>query len=225
MPMYPLKAAAVMAALCLTASAQAPAPQEAAKDAVAAQPHGLPPRAAPTEYLSHTQAGALTIAAEFKGHNVPTAQNPLTTEDYVVVEVGLFGGADGKLKISAEDFTLRVNGKKQALASQPFGMVIGNVKDPEWEPPASEKKSKGSGLSTGGGGQQDNTPPPPPKVPIEVQRAMAKSVQHAALPEGDRTLPQAGLLFFQYHGKASGIHSVELIYGGPAGKVTMPLQP
>lgn len=224
MPMFFLKAAAAMAALCLTASAQAVPPQEAARDAAANQAHGLPPRTAPTEYLAHAQAGDVTIGAEFKGHNVPTAQNPLTTEDYVVVEAGLFGGPDAKLKISAEDFTLRINGKKQAIPSQPFGMVIGNVKDPEWEPPA-EKKSKGGGLSTGGGGQQDNTPPPPPKVPIEVQRAMAKNVQHAALPEGERPLPQAGLLFFQYHGKASGIHSIELIYNGPAGKVTMPLQP
>jgi hypothetical protein len=63
------------------------------------------------------------------------------------------------------------------------------------------------------------------KVPIEVQRAMAKSVQKAVLPEGDRALPQAGLIFFQYRGKTKDIHSIELLYAGTAGKATLALQP
>jgi hypothetical protein len=54
---------------------------------------------------------------------------------------------------------------------------------------------------------------------------MAQRVQKASLPEGDRALPQAGLIFFQYRGKAQGIHSIELIYAGPAGKATLTLQP
>jgi hypothetical protein len=54
---------------------------------------------------------------------------------------------------------------------------------------------------------------------------MAQRVQKAALPEGDRTLPQAGLIFFQYRGKTQSIHSIELIYVGPAGKATLTLQP
>ena len=47
-------------------------------------------------------------------------------------------------------------------------------------------------------------------------------VYHA---EGERTLPQAGLIFFQYRGKTQSIHSIELIYAGPAGKATLALQP
>ncbi|MCL5745164.1 MAG: hypothetical protein M1541_14775, partial [Acidobacteria bacterium] len=65
----------------------------------------------------------------------------------------------------------------------------------------------------------------PVKIPIELQRAMAKLVQKATLPEGDRVLPQAGLLYFPYRGKTQRIHSIELIYAGPAGKATIPLQP
>jgi len=41
---------------------------------------------------------------------------------------------------------------------------------------------------------------------------------------GDRPLPQAGLLFFQYRGKEKGINSLELIYSGAAGKATLVLQ-
>ena len=188
---------------------------------------GLPPRATPADYQAQAKAGAVTIAAEFKGHAVPTAQGPLTTEDFVVVEMGLFGAPDARMKISADDFSLRVNGKKAALPTRPFGMILSSVKDPEWIPPEPVKsKSKTSlGGGGGGGGDQGDAPPPPPKVPFEVQRAMAQRVQKATLAEGDRTLPQAGLVYFQYRGAVKGIRSVELVYDGLAGKVTLALQP
>jgi hypothetical protein len=58
-----------------------------------------------------------------------------------------------------------------------------------------------------------------------LQRAWAQRVQKAALPEGDRSLPQAGLIFFQYRGKTQSIRSMELIYTGPDGTATLTLQP
>src|SRR4051812_39338074 len=76
---------------------------------------GIPPRAAPGDYQSHAQAGTLTIAAEFTGHALPTLEGPLTTDDYVAVETALFGAAGTQIKISADDFSLRVNGKKTPL--------------------------------------------------------------------------------------------------------------
>ena len=221
-------------ALCLCAQAQTPkdaTPAQTSKDAAPPNPanetKGMPPRTSPAEYLSHGKAGALTIAAEFKGHNVPTLQGPLTTEDYVSVELGIFGAGDGKVKLSADDFSLRVNGKK-GLPAQPFGLVIGNVKDPEWEPPEPPAQKK-SALSTGGGGgggqdQQDSTPKVV-HIPIEVQRAMAQRVQKYTLPEGTRALPVAGLIYFSYRGKEKGIKSLELVYNGPGGKATIELHP
>jgi hypothetical protein len=53
---------------------------------------------------------------------------------------------------------------------------------------------------------------------------MAQRVQKSALPGGERVLPQAGLIFFSYRGKIQGIHSLELLYAGPAGKATLTLQ-
>jgi hypothetical protein len=187
----------------------------------------MPPRTAPSEYLSQGKAGSLAIGAEFAGHNVPTPQGPLTTEDYVVVEVGLFGAPDARARISAADFSLRVNGKK-LLTPEPYGRVISNVKDPEWAPPEAEKKPK-SVLNTGGieGGGKDSADSLPPVVhiPIEVQRAMALRVQKATLPEGDRPLPVAGFIYFEYRGKEKGIRSLELVYSGTAGKAIIPLHP
>ena len=60
---------------------------------------------------------------------------------------------------------------------------------------------------------------------IEVQRAMDQKVQKASFPEGERPLPQAGLLYFEYRGSLKGLRQLELIYTGPAGKATIPLQP
>ena len=168
----------------------------------------------------------MTIAAEFTGHSLPTLEGPLTTEDYVSVETALFGPAGAQLKISAADFSLRVNGKKTPLASQPYGLIVTSLKDPEWVPPEPPAPKSKSSIGGGGQGQGDsNAPPAPVKIPIPVQRAMAQRVQRASLPEGGRALPQAGLIFFQYRGKAQNLQSVELLYDGPAGKATLKLHP
>lgn len=188
--------------------------------------HGLPPRAAPVDYQVHAKVGELTIAAEFTGHGIPTAGEPLNSEDYVAVEIGIFGPPEARLTITATDFSLRVNKRKEPLPSQPWALAAKNIKDPEWIPPdaAPAQKSKG-GLSGGAGGREPGAPPPlPPKVPVELLRTWQQRVRRAALPEGDRALPQAGLLFFPYRGKTESIRTVELIYNGPAGKLELPLR-
>lgn len=208
--------------LCTGVSIQAqPAP---AKDAQS-ETKGIPPRASAADYQTRAQAGAVTIAAEFTGHALPTAEGPLTTEDYIGVEAALFGPDGAHLTISASDFSLRLNGKKM-VPSQPYGVIVSSLRDPEWVPPeAPSKKSKGS-IGGGGGGQgESNEPPAPVKIPVPLQRAMAQRVQKASLPEGDRPLPQAGLLFFQHRGKTENLQTVELVYDGPAGKAILRLQP
>jgi hypothetical protein len=191
---------------------------------------GLPPRNAPADYQAQAKAGSVTLAAEFAGHGVPTAQGTFNTEDYVVVEMGLFGPPEARATISSTDFSLRINGKKMPTPSEPYALILKSLKDPEWVPPdpgEGKPKSKG-GISGGGGGDSgggNDPPPPPPKMPLELQRAMAQKVQKAVLPEGDRALPVAGLLFFSYRGKTDSIRSMELIYSGPAGKATLALQP
>src|SRR6476659_9850569 len=83
---------------------------------------GLPPRTAPTDYQAQGKAGAVTIAADFDRHSVPTAQGTLSTEEFVVVELGLFGAPEARMNISLDDFSLRINGKKSPLPTQPFGL-------------------------------------------------------------------------------------------------------
>ena len=195
------------------------------------QQQGLPARATPAEYQVHAKVGNIVIAAEFTGHGIPTAgQEPLSSEDHIGVEIGLFGPADAKLVISATDFSLRINGKKLTSPAQPWSLVAKNVKDPNWVSPEAvnaEPKSKGGLSSSGGGnnGRSAGDPPPlPPKVPIDVLRGWQQSVRRTALSLGERPLPQAGLVFFQHRGKTENLRSIELVYEGPAGSATLTLQ-
>lgn len=209
-----LSTTAALVLACLTISAQ-----EAARPK-ASEARGLPPRSSPAEYQSAAKLGPLTIAADFAGHGVPTADGVFSTEDYVVVEVAFFGPPGSHLNLSYKDFSLRLNGKKSASSAQPYEGAFGSLKDPEWIPPPTEAKSK---TSLGGGGSGD-PPPAPPKMPMNLRLAMEAKVQKAAIPEGERPLPEAGVLFFQHGGKLSGIHSLELVYSGAAGKAKLPLQ-
>ena len=203
-------------ALCLSAQGQETQIKEI---------RGLPPRATPADYQAQAQAGSVTVAAEFAGHFVPSPQGSLSTEDYVVVETGIFGPPEAHVNLLPGDFSLRINGKKTALPAQPYGMVTKSLKDPEWEPPAAPESSSKTSVTGGGGGGKSNDPPPPVRIPVEVQRAMEQRIQKASLPGGDRTVPVAGLIFFQYSGRTEGIHSIELIYKGSAGNATLELRP
>jgi hypothetical protein len=105
-------------------------------------------------------------------------------------------------------------------------VVFSNLRDPEWESPEAKKDKESKTSINGGGGDKDQSNLPPViHIPIELQRAWQQETQRAAFPSGDRALPQAGLLFFSYRGKTKGINSLELIYSGPAGNVTLALQP
>ena len=86
---------------------------------------GLPARATPAEYQFRAPAGMLTLCAEFMGHGVPTEEGgPYSTENYVVVEAALFGAPGAKIQLSYKDFSLRINGKKQAEPSQPYVTTV-----------------------------------------------------------------------------------------------------
>ncbi len=215
-----------MAALLLPLAllAQAP-PTPSPADAV----KGLPARASAADYQGQAKAGKISIGADFDGHSVPTEDGIFSSEDYVVFEVSVFGPAGESLKLSTEDFSLRVNGKKNTSPAQSYTVVFSSLKDPNWQPPVPVEKSKSSkGGITGGGGGEGNSndpPPPPPKMSFPERRAMEQKVQKAALREGDRPLPSAGLVFFPFRGKPKSSDTFELIYSGPAGKASITLQP
>lgn len=184
---------------------------------------GMPPRATPGDYPSQAHIGSVTIAAEFMGHGIPRPEGPLSTDDYVVVEVGFFGPKGAHVSLSAQDFSLRINGKKKALPNEPYEFVDSSLKDPSWQPPTPPDSQKKSSFSTGG--SDANNPPPVVHMPFKMRRSMAQYVEDSALPQGDRPLPKGGLIFFSYHGPEKKIHSLQLVYSGSLGKATLDLQP
>lgn len=194
---------------------------------------GLPPRPTPADYQAHTQAGMVTIAAEFDAHGIPDPNEILSSDDYVVVEVALFGPAGMKLPLNFQDFSLRINGRKPAPA-QPYEFVFKSLRTPEYEPPTQhmlDEANKKTSINTGTNGQSpisttditQPTLPPIVHIPLEVSRRWQQKIHMASLPEGERPLPQAGLLFFPHNGK--NINAVELLYNGPAGKAKLELHP
>ena len=134
----------------------------------------------------------------------------------------MYGPPEMRLQLSFTDFTLRINGAKKTIEAQHSERVAQSVKDPNWVPP--EKQDKSKSFNVGGGGASTESKGPV-KVPLEVQRGMAQRVRKASLAEGSRLLPQSGLLYFRYAGKVKDIHSIELIYSGPAGNTTLALAP
>jgi hypothetical protein len=205
--------------LCATLTAQTtPAPDAPAQRSS----KGIPARRSAAEYIGHGKVGALTIGGDFDGHAIPTLESTLTAADFVTVEVGVFGAPGAHAVVSANDFSIRINGKKSPIPSEGFAALSRNLRDPTWTPPEQKEKEKSrGGINTGGA--QDNTPPVI-HIPPEMERSMRQQVGEAALPEGDRALPIAGLLFFKYSGQARSIHEVELVYEGPAGKGSIKLQ-
>ncbi len=209
-----------LAATCLLAQDPDPAKKPPTVDA-----RSTAPRAAPTDYISQGKAATITIGAEFSGHVVNTPEGQYNHEDFVCVEVAIYGSSpDARLALSYANFSLRINGKKPQEA-QPYETVFHNLKDPEWVPPDAPEKAGKTQVGSGGGTDINAPPPVAPKMPFPMQRAMEIRVQKAALTEGDLPLPQAGLLFFHYGGKVSNIHSLELVYSGPGGKATFALRP
>jgi hypothetical protein len=215
---------ALIAALCAVGQGQTELKKEAPTPVLVSETKGMPPRAAPTDYQVQAKVGTVMLAADFDGHAVPTLEAAYSSEEFVVVELAFFGEPNARLKLSIEDFTLKINDRKAPYTSQPFGYLARSLKDPEWQPPDADKEKEKSKTSINGSGN-DSSSAPPPKMPLELRRVMELRVRQSVLPEGDRALPVAGLIFFQYRGKEQNIKSMELVYNGPAGTVSLPLHP
>jgi hypothetical protein len=71
------------------------------------------------------------LAAEYLVRSFGGDAGMFTAEDYLVVEVAVF--PKGDLLLANSHFTLRLNGKKQALVAQPPQFVSAAIKYDDWE--------------------------------------------------------------------------------------------
>ncbi len=198
---------------------------------------GTRPKTSAADYPVHVEIGTVTLAAEYLVHSLPTPKGTLIATDYLIVDVAFFGPAFSRLKMSPDNFTLRINGSKgQPLTTEPPGMVAGSIKFPSTHP---HLETTGS-VSAGDGTVSVGPRPPPSRFPgdgnertaqapsvkeVQEENSIDFRVQNATLPEGEHNLPRSGLLYFFYRGKVKNIHSLDLYYEGPIGKAALKLLP
>lgn len=202
-----------------------------------ARAQGTETKAKPADYPAHIQLDTVTLAAEYLVHTIPSPKGDLIARDYLVVEVAFFGPLYSRLKMSADQFTLRVNGKGSPLTAELPGMVAQSVKYPDnfGRPSvnASGTVGMGDGTVTVGprapqsrfpGDGNDRTSTGAPSVTeVDAENKIEFRVQAASLPEGEKTLPRSGVIYFYYRGKIKNIHSLDLLYNGTMGKATLKL--
>jgi hypothetical protein len=199
---------------------------------------GTPPKTKASDYPVHAEMGTVTLAAEYLVHSLPTPKGNLIATDYLIVEAAFFGPSLSRLKMSPNDFSLRINGKGEPLSTELPGMVARSIRYPGARSHLEASGSVGAGDGTisagprpppsqfpGDGNERTSTGPPTTVKSVEEEAAIEYRVQNATLPEGENSLPRSGLLYFYFRGKIKNIHTLELFYDGPMGKSTLKLLP
>jgi len=162
---------------------------------------------------------AVDWKADFCGHSVPHAGTTYFTADHIVVEVEVLPDKAPPLRLAAEQFRLRLNGK--LLAPDAPGMVAGGLKSEDWNQRPRLEAQAGP-VILGAPRQQprfpgDRQPASRPGV-VEKQeptpaKTDAEAVVDAALPEGPTQGPTKGLLYFPFRGKMKAIKTIEILWG------------
>lgn len=201
---------------------------------------GLAPRPTPEDFPVHQNTARLAIGAEFMVHSFGRDSERYVNEDYLTVEVGVYPLNRNPILISAGQFTLRVNGKKEVLNPATPSLVAASLKYPDWEQ-GPQLEAQAGPVSIGRPSQSaprfpgDNRPnegrlPTPPQVSPDPALAapthIAPSVlvKEVALEEGEHKFPAGGYLYFPYRGKIKSIRSLDLIYNNGAESITLRLR-
>ncbi len=163
---------------------------------------GTTPRDAPADFPVNVALNdGFTLGAEYLVHSIPSPHGFYVIDDYLVVEVGMFGAKGAHLNVSADQFSLRLAGQK--MPKEPI--------------PPDAPGIVASGYTIG------RMPDTPQSGGADDQMTIEQRLKRAAVPEGDQKPPFAGLLYFPFHGKMKAIKSMDLLYDGPAGKFELKL--
>lgn len=167
-----------------------------------------------SDYPVHAQLPGFEIGLEYLVHNIPAAKGEYWAKEYLVVEAAIFPAKGSGVRISGNDFTLRVNGKKILYTVSP-GTVAAALKYPDWEqrPNLSVAGGIGDGSVIVGAppavgrfpGDPTGVPPmraPQPRstedtygVPQEQSIPIDQAIANVALPEGLAQRPAKGCVF------------------------------
>jgi len=202
--------------------------------------YGTAPKASEQEYPVRAKLEKLSIGAEYLVHSFSSGRQMFIAKDYLVVEVALFPAKGENLLVNASHFSLRVNGRKQALSPQAPEIVANALKYPDPNTSHGLRPTAQLGPIVLGQPQPTERFPGDPTVRNEPPLSRAPDdnptgankeppvkaeelVVQAALPEGEHHGPASGFLYFLYRGNIHRIRSLELVFAGPAGSATLPL--
>ena len=192
--------------------------------ACAAFAQGTDPKPKAEDYPVQAEAKILgqpvAVGAEFMVHSFSKGEEAYVAPEFIVVEVALYPPKGAKLTVSPSQFSLRINGKKQALLPQSPGLVASSFDHPEWQ--NRPRFEMGGGM----GGIGVGTPQPQPtgipgRDPSQQDPYGSENrprvnprelAVQTALPMGEFQKPVSGFLYFSYKGKGSSIKSLELTY-------------
>ncbi|HPQ15661.1 MAG TPA: hypothetical protein PLP04_10545, partial [Bryobacteraceae bacterium] len=164
---------------------------------------GTEPKAAAADYPVHATAGGVAIGAEYLVHSFSSGGQSFFVPDYLVVEVAVFPPKGREIQLSAGQFTLRINGKKDVIFPQPAGFVAASLKYPDWESPRGVEGGIGLGGADiilgrrpvgqrfpGDPRESQRRKPPvaqaPSQVPGGVEKQQALTAEEAARIEAER---------------------------------------
>lgn len=160
---------------------------------------GTAPQPGAADYPVHIALNdGFTLGAEYLVHSIPSPKGSYVVDGYLVVEIAVFGPRFAHLNVSADQFSLRINGQKTPIEPEATGIIA-------------------SGYTIG------RMPGTPQSGGPDEQMTIEDRIKHSAVPEGDVRTPFAGLLFFPFRGKTKAIKTLELMYEGPAGKIALKL--
>jgi hypothetical protein len=194
------------------------------------------------QYFAHAVLDrGYSLGADFLGKYLPVPGATVYSDEYIFVEVALFGAPGKKIDVHTSQFVLKINGRE--FKSQPPGMVTLDDNFPEMvaRPEIVIDGGAGNGEVQVGGPQARQRFPgdDPAHTPHGIPQAstdpsqgqVSKSgktpdeiVKASELPEGSHALPLAGYLFFVYEGKLKKIKHAELEYVGPLGRASLALR-
>jgi hypothetical protein len=208
----------------------------------AAVVHAAEPTRKPQEYPAHVRVGNIIIAAENLGPSVPTPSGGIYLKDYIAIEVAVFSPSAlrSTATLSPYHFGLRINGSRSMLRPDSPGFVAAALKYSDWERYRGLEARAGVGDAGVVLGRptpagrfpgdrrpiEGRAPNPVPRVESPTSKPKDETpieelVQNAALIEGEPVLPVSGALYFQYKGKLKKIKTLELVYEGPSGEVSL----
>jgi hypothetical protein len=209
---------------------------------LSANPPGIHPRPAASDYPASDSSGSLTIAAAV----LPAEQvrNTFATDlnhGYIVLEVAVYPRAATSIDVSSLDFALRIGATDVVRAATPRAIASILQQKNAGPPPRSSDVTLyptadvgvvggpgGRAVYTGAGvgvGIGDQGQPPRPGSTDRDRMTMGQELEDRALPEGKTAQAVAGYLYFPMTTAKRKNVAYELMYNAAGSRLRVLLPP